>query len=435
MSKEKSAASRQHRSAPQKREKADTKSHVRVVPAQHPLLHWQQVVGNAKIARMLVEQEMDSFMGTRPEVGLAGGVLSETIAARIQAQRGQGTPLDPTTREEMEDTFGSALDDVRIHTDAEANALSHSINAKAFTIGADIFFHQTANPRDSRLLAHEITHVLQQRSMSDSGPITVGPANDPLERQAEQIAAETTHPSSEQAGERYVDPAPANATPAGRAVQRSLWDLLSGASGPVGLGVSAITGLAEKANRPLATLAGVSTRAMTEVPGAGTLGGLGKVASPIGLISGAMDLFGSNKTAGERVSGGLGAFSGLTGVAGDMGEFFGTSALSAGGAEGLSAGAGAALTGELGAGAAASSAGAVIGAGLAGYGIGRLLDTGVGAIGQAITGNKNKDYTISGGIASLMTSADQSVSRLWADPSKPAYTQTLGWKLGEWLGI
>jgi len=144
----------------------------------------------------------------------------------------------------------------------------------------------------------------------------------------------------------------------------------------------------------------------------------------------------------ERTLGGLSAFSGATGLAGSISSMFGSSLFAAGGSAGLTASAGSALTGGgagllTGAGAATAlgTLGAVIGAGTAGYGAGRLLDEGVGALGQAITGDEQGDYTISGGLASLMTAADQGLTSLWADPDRPAYTQTIGWQLGELLGI
>jgi hypothetical protein len=77
---------------------------------------------------------------------------------------------------------------------------------------------------------------------------------------------------------------------------------------------------------------------------------------------------------------------------------------------------------------------AVAGAGLAGVGIGMGLDKGVNALGQYITGNKQGDYSISGGLASLMTMGDEAATGAMRslglyDESKPAYTQTLGWRL------
>ena len=419
-----SVRSRVHKSTAQKEKRTNSSARGEGSSARHPLLHLQQAAGNAVVARMVAEKEFGLLAKMQPVVGPSGGVLDGTLASRIQAERGLGSPLDQGIRKKMEDAFQADLGDVRIHTDASAHELSQALGAKAFTIGKDVFFHKDANPMDAHLLAHELAHVIQQSDAEASGTLEVGPSDDSMERQAESVASEV---------ERSATPATAGASGAvseaatAPVVQRGLWDFLSTASGPAGLAVSTLTGLAERSNRGWAELAGITAREATSVPG--SLGAIGKVANPIGLVSGAMDLFGSGRSIWQRVQGGLGTFSGLTGVLGDVGEMFGSTALSAGGAEGLSAGAGAALTGELGAGAALGSAGAVVGSGLAGYGLGRLLDTGVGKLGQLITGNRNKDYTLSGGLASLMTAADRGISSLWADPNKPAYTQTVGWKL------
>jgi len=90
--------------------------------------------------------------------------------------------------------------------------------------------------------------------------------------------------------------------------------------------------------------------------------------------------------------------------------------------------------GGLGAAGVAGSAAAVAGAGLAGWQAGKGLDQLSNYVGQKVTGDKAGDYSISGGLAKGMTAVDQAVSPLWADPSKPAYTQTLGWKLANMFG-
>ena len=59
----------------------------------------------------------------------------------------------------------------------------------AFTTGNDIFFGEGASPSDRGLLAHELTHVAQQRGMTGGGPLTVGPADDAYEAEAEARAA------------------------------------------------------------------------------------------------------------------------------------------------------------------------------------------------------------------------------------------------------
>jgi uncharacterized protein DUF4157 len=82
---------------------------------------------------------------------------------------------------------------VRVHTDAESDALNQGVSAVAFTTGNDVFFRQGAYSPGSQegqaLLAHELTHVVQQRSMGSSGPMTVGPAGDSYEQEADTVGA------------------------------------------------------------------------------------------------------------------------------------------------------------------------------------------------------------------------------------------------------
>jgi hypothetical protein len=92
----------------------------------------------------------------------------------------------------MESAFGRSFGDVRIHADGEAHALNQKVSAVAFTTGRDIFFQQGAyQPGTSdgnQLLAHELTHVVQQQGMSGSGPLMVGPAGDSYEQEADAMS-------------------------------------------------------------------------------------------------------------------------------------------------------------------------------------------------------------------------------------------------------
>ena len=89
-----------------------------------------------------------------------------TIADRLTARQGGGEALAGATRQSMEDAFGYDFSRVRIHRDAEAGQISRQVSALAFTQGPDIYFANAMyNPGDSsgrRLLAHELTHVVQQ---------------------------------------------------------------------------------------------------------------------------------------------------------------------------------------------------------------------------------------------------------------------------------
>jgi hypothetical protein len=118
--------------------------------------------------------------------------VSDGLAQRIDSRRGAGAPLDGGVRTQMESSMGTNFESVRVHSDSESQHLSRAISAKAFTTGNDIFLGAGASPSDSSLLAHELTHVVQQRSMASSGPMTVGPADDSFEREAESTAHAVT---------------------------------------------------------------------------------------------------------------------------------------------------------------------------------------------------------------------------------------------------
>lgn len=85
---------------------------------------------------------------------------------RIAARRGQGAPLEPRLRAQLESRLGRDLSAVRIHTDAEADAMCTGMLARAFTVGNDIYFsagsYAPASDSGLELLAHELAHVGQQ---------------------------------------------------------------------------------------------------------------------------------------------------------------------------------------------------------------------------------------------------------------------------------
>ncbi|MEJ6487518.1 DUF4157 domain-containing protein [Nostoc punctiforme UO1] len=100
---------------------------------------------------------------------------SADVKTGIQRARGGGQPLADNIREPMEQAFGADFSGVRVHTDSLSDQLNQSIQAKAFTTGQDVFFRQGAYEPGSRggqeLLAHELTHVVQQGGMKQS-PLT-----------------------------------------------------------------------------------------------------------------------------------------------------------------------------------------------------------------------------------------------------------------------
>lgn len=86
----------------------------------------------------------------------------------LQKARGSGSPLPKNIRKEMESSFGADFSKVNIHTGSKASEISTAIGAHAFTHGNDIFFNEgkynTGTGSGKKLLAHELTHVIQQNS-------------------------------------------------------------------------------------------------------------------------------------------------------------------------------------------------------------------------------------------------------------------------------
>ncbi len=88
----------------------------------------------------------------------------------IEAQRGGGQPLGADLQRSMGDAFGADFSGVRVHTGSEADQLNESVGARAFTTGSDVFFregeYQPGSTEGQRLLAHELTHTIQQNAVS-----------------------------------------------------------------------------------------------------------------------------------------------------------------------------------------------------------------------------------------------------------------------------
>ena len=91
---------------------------------------------------------------------------SPGIEARLNSSKGSGSALPTATREQMESSLGANFSTVKIHNDSSAVQMSQDLNAQAFTHGNDIYFNSgkyDANSKGGKhLLAHELTHVVQQ---------------------------------------------------------------------------------------------------------------------------------------------------------------------------------------------------------------------------------------------------------------------------------
>ncbi|MFJ5548485.1 DUF4157 domain-containing protein [Streptomyces sp. NPDC093225] len=104
-----------------------------------------------------------------------------------------GQALDPEVRADMEGRLGADFGDVRVHTDAAAHASAKEVGAHAYTVGSHVVFQRDAYDPGSHqgrtTLAHELTHVVQQRSgpvdgTETAGGIKVSDPGDRFEREA-----------------------------------------------------------------------------------------------------------------------------------------------------------------------------------------------------------------------------------------------------------
>jgi len=138
----------------------------------------QRSVGNAAVVSLMREASDDPY-----------GISAATASG--------GQPLNIEVRRQMETAFDTDFSSVRVHTGADANDSARSVGARAYTVGDDVVFSNgnfdPASDSGRHTLAHQLTHVLQQRSGPVDGTDTgngvrVSDPSDPYERAAESTA-------------------------------------------------------------------------------------------------------------------------------------------------------------------------------------------------------------------------------------------------------
>jgi hypothetical protein len=150
-----------------------------------PLENLASSVGNRNFGHMVARmQDGDGIM--------TGGLVHPDVTRAIAAAKGSGQQLDRHVSDSLSSSFGSSMDDVRVHTGDGAAALARAVSARAFTVGRDIFFGQgeyrPGTPDGDALIRHEATHAEQQKFAPTSGPLTVSTPGDAMEREAEAFA-------------------------------------------------------------------------------------------------------------------------------------------------------------------------------------------------------------------------------------------------------
>lgn len=139
-------------------------------------LRLQRTLGNGTVAAMAEEES--------PVHAVVGG--------------DGGRPLEPEVRGDMEARLGADFGDVRVHTDGAAHESAQAVNAHAYTVGSHVVFQRDAYDPGSHqgrtTLAHELTHVVQQRGgpvdgTDAGGGVRVSDPSDRFEQEAAATAA------------------------------------------------------------------------------------------------------------------------------------------------------------------------------------------------------------------------------------------------------
>jgi hypothetical protein len=111
------------------------------------------------------KKEEEETLQTKPASGEASTV-SPALQNQITALQGGGQPLPESERHFFEPRFGTDFSQVRVHADGQAAEAARAVNARAFTLGRDVVFgtgeYKPRSNEGQRLLAHELTHVVQQ---------------------------------------------------------------------------------------------------------------------------------------------------------------------------------------------------------------------------------------------------------------------------------
>jgi hypothetical protein len=178
------------------------------------VMHLQRAAGNANVA---------AFLGGERSEGEEEAAEASPVKGVIGG--GGGAPLDTETRGFMESRLGQDFGDVRVHTDDKASESARAVNAHAYTVGHNVVFqrgrYEPETDAGRRMLAHELTHVVQQRSgpvdgTPAAGGIRVSDPSDRFEREAERTADQVMASQPPDT----VPPAAPTAAPASMGVQR-----------------------------------------------------------------------------------------------------------------------------------------------------------------------------------------------------------------------
>ena len=143
-----------------------------------PSLQLQRNCDNCEEEGRLQKKELEltrTKKSNNPTIERSQTFSGNKLEGKLAKSKGRGTQLNSSIKNEMESAFTTDFSQVKIHTDSDAVQMNRDLNAKAFTNGTDIYFdqgqYQAGSKEGNRLLAHELTHVIQQSNNSSVGKV------------------------------------------------------------------------------------------------------------------------------------------------------------------------------------------------------------------------------------------------------------------------
>ena len=256
------------------RERVATTEQDAVAPAPDPASVQRQAEGEANapesepnVPTLQTETAESEPPVSAKRAGTNGAGPPPGFAAALDRTQGEGRPMPPETQGFFESRFHANFDSVRLHTGANASHLNRAIHAKAFTRGDQIYFadgtFDPTSPPGQSLLAHELTHVVQQGHADPALAAPSGQAPAPPERTTAPVARSV--PASD---------APEPGTPAPEASPTAQTNIVNDEA-PAG--TKGITGTAESEgtevkDRPKSMPEGDFTQAAAASPGGADAG-------------------------------------------------------------------------------------------------------------------------------------------------------------------
>lgn len=137
---------------------------MRMPDVAHGAANIQRKCAHCEEEEKAQRKELPSFLQRKEKTGAI--TASESVHNGIASSKGNGSKMDAATRSFMERGFDTDFSQVNIHANTGAAMMNRELSARAFTVGNDIYFNDSQyNPASSegkRLLAHELTHTIQQ---------------------------------------------------------------------------------------------------------------------------------------------------------------------------------------------------------------------------------------------------------------------------------